>query len=144
MSKRFIGSAMLYAILAMVGGVFYREFTKYLAFEGSTTLSVVHTHYFMLGMFFFLLLALLENAFPFRAQKGASAALVFYHAGLNVTVAGLILRGLADATGATLTRGMDAALSGVSGLGHIALGTGLIWLLAIIARAAGEGRKANA
>ncbi len=143
MSKRFIGTAMVYAILAMVGGVFYREFTKYLAFEGQTTLSVVHTHYFMLGMFFFLLLALMENAFPFRAQRGASAALIFYHAGLNVTAAGLILRGLADATGAALTRGMDAALSGVSGLGHIALGTGLIWLLVILARVAGERGKAN-
>jgi hypothetical protein len=39
---------------------------------------------------------------------------------------------------------MDAALSGVSGLGHIALGAGLIWLLALIAGAAGERGKANA
>ena len=144
MVKRFVGTAVLYAILAMVGGVFYREFTKYLAFEGQTTLSVVHTHYFTLGMFFFLLLALLENAFPFRARKGAGIALALYHAGLNVTVLGLVLRGLADATGAALASWMDAALSGVSGLGHIALGAGLIWLLALIAGAAGERGKANA
>lgn len=27
--KRYINSALLYAVLAMVGGVFYREFTKF-------------------------------------------------------------------------------------------------------------------
>jgi hypothetical protein len=64
--------------------------------------------------------------------------LALYHAGLNVTVLGLVLRGLAQATGTTLARGMDAALSGISGLGHMALGAGLLWLLVAVAKAAGE------
>ena len=59
--KRYINTALLYAILAMVGGVFYREFTKFFGFTGKTTLSFVHTHYFMLGMVFFILLLLLEK-----------------------------------------------------------------------------------
>ena len=42
--KRYINSALLYAVLAMAGGVFYREFTKFNDFTGKTTLSVVHTH----------------------------------------------------------------------------------------------------
>ena len=61
MTKRYFNAAIVYAILAMVGGVFYREFTKYLAFTGKTNLSLVHAHYFVLGMAFFLLLALLEK-----------------------------------------------------------------------------------
>ena len=56
--KRYMNTAILYAILAMVGGVFYREFTTFNGFTGKTALSVVHTHYFMLGMVFFLLLLL--------------------------------------------------------------------------------------
>ena len=40
----------------MVGGVFYREFTKFNGFTARTALGVVHTHYFLLGMVFFLLL----------------------------------------------------------------------------------------
>ena len=48
--KRYMNSALLYAILAMAGGVFYREFTKFNGFTAKTTLSVVHTHYFLLGM----------------------------------------------------------------------------------------------
>ena len=42
-------------------GVFYREFTKFSGFTGKTALYVVHTHYFLLGMVFFLLLLLLEK-----------------------------------------------------------------------------------
>ena len=58
--KRYMNLALVYSILAMAGGVFYREFTKFCGFAGKTTLSVVHTHYFLLGMVFFLLLLLLE------------------------------------------------------------------------------------
>ena len=48
--KRYMNTALLYAVFAMAGGVFYREFTKFNGFTGKTTLSVVHTHYFLLGM----------------------------------------------------------------------------------------------
>ena len=61
--KRYINWALLYTIFAMVGGVFYREFTKFNGFTGKTTLAVVHTHYFVLGMAFFLLMLLLEKNF---------------------------------------------------------------------------------
>ena len=60
--KRYMNFAFLYSILAMCGGVFYREFTKFNNFMGKTTLAVVHTHYFMLGMVFFLLLLQVKSA----------------------------------------------------------------------------------
>ncbi len=44
--KRYINMAILYSILAMVGGVFYREFTKFNVYTEKTVLSVIHTHYF--------------------------------------------------------------------------------------------------
>ena len=48
--KRYMNTALLYAVLAMVGGVFYREFTKFNGFTAKTALGVVHTHYFLLGI----------------------------------------------------------------------------------------------
>lgn len=36
--KRYMNSAIIYAILAMLGGVFYREFTKCHGFSGKTYL----------------------------------------------------------------------------------------------------------
>ena len=55
MEKKFINTSFLYAILAMIGGVFYREFTKINQFVGATALGKVHVHLFVLGMIFFLM-----------------------------------------------------------------------------------------
>ena len=41
--KKYLNFAFAYAILAMAGGVFYREFTKWNAFTGATALGKVHT-----------------------------------------------------------------------------------------------------
>ena len=76
--KRYMNASLLYALLAMVGGVFYREFTKFNGFTARTALGVVHTHYFLLGMVFFLLLLLLEKSFSFTGAK-TKRALTTYH-----------------------------------------------------------------
>ena len=126
--KRYINSALLYAALALAGGVFYREFTKFSGFSGKTALAVVHTHYFLLGMVFFLLLLVLEKSFAFSGPK-TGWALALYHAGLNLTAVMLAVRGVTQVRGLSLTAGMNAALSGMAGIGHILLGFGLILLL---------------
>ena len=81
--KRYMNTALLYAVLAMAGGVFYREFTKFNSFAGKTTLGVVHTHYFLLGMVFFLLLLVLEKNFSFTGKR-TGRILAAYHIGLNL------------------------------------------------------------
>ena len=136
MAKRYLNTAFTYAIVAMVLGVFYREFTKFTGFTGLTRLSVMHTHYFMLGMFFFLALALLERAFSFSEQKGTKTWVRLYHVGLNITTACLFLCGLAQATETTLSSALSGSLSGVAGIGHILLGTSMIALLILIRRSA--------
>ena len=136
MMKKYFNAAIVYAGLALAGGVFYREFTKYTAFTGKTNLAFLHTHYFMLGMFFFLALALLERAFAFSAQKGIKTWITLYHVGLNITTACLLLRGLAQATETTLSTALSGSLSGVAGIGHILLGTSMIALLILIRRSA--------
>lgn len=119
--KRYMNVVLLYAILAMIGGVFYREFTKFNGFTAQTTLSVVHTHYFLLGMVFFLLLLVLEKSLSFtRAKTGR--VLAVYHIGLNLTAVMFVVRGVTQVLGLPLSSGMDAAISGVAGIGHILLG----------------------
>ncbi|WP_297233027.1 DUF2871 domain-containing protein [uncultured Flavonifractor sp.] len=131
--KRYINTALLYAILAMAGGVFYREFTKFSGFTAKTTLSVVHAHYFLLGMVFFLLLLLLEKNFSFTGPK-TGRVLVLYHVGLNLTAVMLVVRGVVQVLGTPLSTGMSAAISGMAGIGHILLGVSLVLLLAQIRR----------
>lgn len=129
MIKRYLNTAILYAILAMIFGVFYREFTKFNHFTGKTDLSVMHTHYFLLGMFFFLFLMLLEQNFGFSSQPNTGKLLVTYQLGLNITALGFLMRGLTQVWGTALSRTMDASISGIAGIGHILMGVSLILLL---------------
>ncbi len=138
--KRYINAALLYAILAMAGGVFYREFTKFNGFTGKTTLSVVHTHYFLLGMVLFLLLLLLEKSFSFTGPK-TGLVLAVYHVGLNLAALMLVVRGVAQVLASELSSGMSAAISGMAGIGHILLGASLVILLVQIRRSVAAGRK---
>ncbi len=131
--KRYMNTALLYAVFAMAGGVFYREFTKFNGFTGKTTLSVVHTHYFLLGMVFFLLLLLLEKNFSFTGAK-TGRVLAAYHIGLNLTAVMFVVRGLTQVLAPALSRGMDAAISGMAGIGHILLGVSMVLLLVQIRR----------
>lgn len=135
--KRYINTALVYAILAMVGGVFYREFTKFNGFTAKTTLSVVHTHYFLLGMVFFLLLLVLEKSFSFTGPK-TGRILAFYHVGLNLTAVMLVIRGVTQVLGTALSSGMSAAISGMAGIGHILLGVSLVLLLVQLKRTVQE------
>ncbi len=138
--KRYMNSALLYAILAMAGGVFYREFTKFNGFTARTTLSVVHTHYFLLGLVFFLLLVVLEKNLSFTGAK-TGRVLAVYHIGLNLTAVMLAVRGVTQVLGLTLSSGMDAAISGMAGIGHILLGVSLVLLLLQIRRGVAASRS---
>lgn len=131
--KQYMNMALLYAVLAMIGGVFYREFTKFNGFIAKTTLGVVHTHYFLLGMVFFLLLLLLEKNFSFTGEK-TGRILAVYHVGLNLTAVMFVVRGVTQVLGTTLSSGMSAAISGVAGIGHVLLGISLVLLLMQIKR----------
>lgn len=131
--KRYMNCALVYAILTMVGGVFYREFTKFNGFTARTALGVVHTHYFLLGMFFFLFLLLLEKSFAFTTQRTGRVVLV-YHAGLNLAAVMLAVRGVTQVLGTPLSSGASAAISGLAGIGHILLGVSLVLLLVQVKR----------
>ncbi len=128
--KRYMNTALVYAVLAMAGGVFYREFTKFNGFTSKTTLSIVHTHYFLLGMVFFLLLLLLEKSFSFTGAK-TGRILAAYHMGLNLTAVMFLVRGVAQVRMPALSAGMDAAISGIAGM---LLGASMVLLLIQIRR----------
>ena len=126
--EKYLKVSFLYAILAMVGGVFYREFTKFNGFYGKTTLSIVHTHYFILGMFMFLILLLFEKSFHISDDKLIKKT-VFYQIGLNITVLAFLMRGICQTLEMDISKGFDASISAVAGIGHILIGMSLILIL---------------
>lgn len=114
--KRLMNASIVYGVLGLIGGVFYREFT---------TLSVVHTHYLMLEMVLFLLLVVVEKNFHFVDNK-VLKYLTFYHIGLNLTVVMLVIRGVVQVFSLDVS---SAAISGVAGIGHLILGISMVLVL---------------
>ena len=117
-----MNASIVYGVLGLIGGVFYREFTKFNGFTDFTTLSVVHTHYLMLGMVFFLMLVLLENNFHFIDNK-VRKYLIFYHIGLILTVVMLVVRGVVQVLS------LDVSSVVLFGIAHLILGISMVLVL---------------
>ena len=124
--KRHIQVALVYAVLAMVCGVFYREFTKAYDFAGVTSLGKVHTHLFLLGMAVFLLFALFDAKLNLQRSKLYLPFMILYNAGVGIASALMLARGVTQVVAANLSAGADGALSGIAGLGHMLTAAGLI------------------
>lgn len=116
-----MNASIVYGVLALVGGVFYREFTKLNGFTGFTTLSVVYTHYLILGMVFFLLLVLVEKNYSFINDKVRKYLL--YHIGLNLTVVMLVVRGVVQVLS------LDVSSVVLFGIAHLILGISMVLVL---------------
>ena len=114
--KRTVNYAILYAILAMIGGIFYREYTKFIGFDGRTTLAFVHTHLFLLGMVMFLIVTFAIHQFHIEKAKTLSA----------------ISYSLSSRCLINFPHTVNAMISGVSGIGHILTGIGLLLFLFIL------------
>lgn len=136
--KKYLNYAFGYAIAAMVGGVFYREFTKWNGFQGATALGKVHAHLFLLGMMVFLFVALFADRHDLSSQKGFRSFLCIYNIGVPLTAIMLLVRGIMQVKGVPLSSGMDAAISGIAGIGHVLVGTGLVLLLTSLKNMAKE------
>ena len=126
--KKYVNISFFYAMAAIVCGVFYREFTKFHAFTGKTTLAFTHLHLFALGTIMFLLIALFTERTALAEQKSFRLFMVLYNIGLPFMVIMFFARGINQVTGTVLSTGADAAISGIAGISHTILTIALILL----------------
>lgn len=139
--KKHLNISLIYAILAMAGGVFYREFTKLNGFTGVTVLGKVHTHLFLLGMIVFLVVALFAAQRNLGVIKSFQAFMWTYNIGVPLTAAMMVTRGITQVLAIPLSAGSSAAISGIAGIGHILTGLGIVFLILSLKKAAQDGRK---
>lgn len=137
--KKYIKISFLYAVLAMASGVFYREFTKFNDFTAKTALSVTHLHLFVLGTIALLIIGLLAERSNLEAVKTFRPAMIVYHIGLPFMVAMFYVRGILQVLGSDLSQAADLAVSGVAGIGHVLMATGIVLLFVSLMKA--EYRK---
>ena len=133
--KKYINISLVYAVAAMAGGVFYREFTKFNQFTGVTALGKVHTHLFLLGMVVFLLVALFADRLALEKQTSFSTFMTVYNIGVPLTSVMLLVRGITQVLGLSLSKGASAAISVIAGIGHILTGVGIVLLLLALRKA---------
>lgn len=127
--KKYLNISLVYAVAAMAGGVFYREFTKYNGFTGVTVLGKVHAHLFLLGMLIFMLVALFTTHRDLAKYKTFKAFMWTYNIGVPLTAVMMLVRGVVQVLGISLSSGASASVSGIAGIGHILTGVGIILLL---------------
>ena len=129
--KKITKTAFFYAIVAMLCGIVYREGSRFLELTEPNTWSLTHTHFFILGMFFFLIVLVLEKEFYITKDKRFKSFYIIYNIGLLITGIMLWIRGIADIVNDFYIK-YDKMISGTSGIGHILLGIGIILLFIIL------------
>lgn len=124
--KKIINTAMTYLALGLAAGVFYREFTKWNGFTGKTTLGVVHTHLLVLGMLFFLFVALFgRQESALLEQKMFRRFYILYNIALPFLSCMMIVRGILQVQSVELTKSANAMISGIAGISHILMAAAL-------------------
>lgn len=140
--KKYLNYSLIYAITALAAGVFYREFTKVMGFSGTTTLGKAHGHLFMLGMIVFLIIALFSAHFKeIKDKKPFRVFMCVYNTGVPLTAIMMLVRGVFQVMGTELSKGANAAISGIAGIGHILVGVGIILLIVSLKQCAAENEK---
>ncbi|MBO0422137.1 DUF2871 domain-containing protein [Enterococcus plantarum] len=132
--KKLVRVSMVYMIVGLLAGIFYREFTKWNDFTGETQLSVLHTHILILGMFFFLIVLFLEKNFQLSNEKNYKKFYMIYNMGLGITLLMMIVRGSLQ----VLDYPESAAIAGIAGLGHIIITVGLAYFFQVLFQAVKE------
>lgn len=118
--KKIAYSSLGYTLFGLLVGVFYREFPKMIQDTEAvieSQLSVVHTHSFTLGTFFFLFVLILTKLFQLDSHKYFNKFFATYHVGLGITIIVMLAHGIF----VTLGNNPHAAFSGIAGIGHIIL-----------------------
>lgn len=117
--RRIAGLSFFYSMLGMLLGAFYREFTKFNNYTDRTVLSGVHTHVFVSGMFFLLIVLLLEHSFELTKHKKFYTFFITYNIGLVLSVIMMAIRGCVEVLDLELSTMADSSISGVAGISHI-------------------------
>lgn len=104
--KKYVNVSFVYAIFALICGVFYREFTKLNGFAGKTTLGVMHVHLFVLGTILFLIIGLYSMMTNIETQKEFKRFFMLYNVSLPFMVIMFMVRGIVQVLGMEVSTGM--------------------------------------
>lgn len=136
--KKLYYSAFTYLILALMSGLAFREITKILDVFDTNALGKVHGHLFSLGFMMFVIFLIMEKCFEISKAKKFNLFFILYHVGLIISTSFMLVRGIVTVLeikgSLQLSNGLDAAISGMSGIGHIILSIALVLFMLTLKR----------
>ncbi|WP_394020396.1 DUF2871 family protein [Anaerococcus cruorum] len=116
-------------VMGIFAGAFSSEFTKYYGFDGDTYLKLIHTHTLALGFLALMTIYLLIKNFDEEYILPLKKAYHTYITGFAFTIVTMFVKGIFT----VVSDGVDtinlSAISRISGLGHIIITVGIIWLM---------------
>lgn len=128
--KKLLNTSLTYFIFAMIGGVFYREFTKYLGFNGKTTLSLLHVHLLVLGTLLFLLLTIMNKISDMKLEQENTFKkfYILHNIALPFMMIMLTIRGVVQVLAIDLSSAQNAMISGFAGISHILITISIVMM----------------
>lgn len=136
MLNRLFVSAATWAGLGLASGVYWRELTKFLRYDGVTQLATAHTHALALGLLTLLVVMALARTFG-TAEKATGLFTALWNVGLALTFGVMVVKGTLQVLGVAFAS--SAMWSGIAGLGHMILAGSLVYLFVILRRALRAG-----
>ena len=130
MKKLYI-SALVWMIVGLTAGLFYRTYAQQIMnFHGDTQLAVLHTHILVLGMVFFLIALCIEKLFTLSDTKWFNLFFWHYTAGLALTCLMMLIIGIMQVNHMSSSGMID----GIAGLGHIVITAGLAFFFVALGK----------
>lgn len=138
--KKLINISGIYGLLALISGVFFREFTKAYHYTEYTTIGVSHVHLMVLGALLFLVLSIFARDTNIMETGKFKKFMVTYNIGLPFMIVMFYVRGIFQVTGKALSPAMNGMISGLAGLSHLIVAIGLIFLFLALKQVASEDK----
>ncbi|WP_394022934.1 DUF2871 family protein [Anaerococcus martiniensis] len=128
-AKSILASSITMLVMGLLAGAFSREFTKFYSFNEYNYLNLIHTHSLALGFLALMGIYLLVRNNDDRKILAIKKAYHTYMTGLTITVVAMIVKGIFTVVSQGRQTINQAAIAGISGIGHIVLTIGIISLM---------------
>lgn len=135
--KKYLITSFVFLVVALCAGVYFREFTKFMGLGHEfTVLGLVHPHLLILGTTFTLLIGFFNTKLNLEENKLTKIFTLSYISSTSLASVMLLIRGTLEVLVTAnkmdpLSSGMDAMISGISGLAHIVLGVSIVAIFII-------------
>ncbi|MGY3480180.1 DUF2871 domain-containing protein [Staphylococcus cohnii] len=129
--RRILYAFLIYTILGLLSGFYYRELTLAYDFTGDTQLVVVHTHTLILGMFMHLILLPVTKVFNLSSYYLFNWFFIVYNIGVLLTIGMMFTKGTYQVIGLKVPE----SFAGYAGIGHTVLTAGFILLFFLLKNA---------